>query len=147
MCPSYRVTKEEEHSTRGRARLLYEMLMGDVVDGWRDKNVKNALDLCLSCKGCKGDCPVNVDMATYKSEFLSHHYKGRLRPRTAYAFGMIYWWSRLAALAPRLANFFTQTPGLSRLSKWIAGVAPQRTIPAFTASTGSLSGNTRFVCP
>jgi FAD/FMN-containing dehydrogenase/Fe-S oxidoreductase len=135
MCPSYRVTKEEEHSTRGRARLLYEMLMGDVVDGWRDKHVKNALDLCLSCKGCKGDCPVNVDMATYKSEFLSHHYKGRLRPRTAYAFGMIYWWSRLAAAAPRLANFFTQTPGLSRFSKWIAGIAPQRTIPAFASQT------------
>jgi len=135
MCPSYRVTKEEEHSTRGRARLLYEMLMGDVVDGWRDKHVKNALDLCLSCKGCKGDCPVNVDMATYKSEFLSHHYKGRLRPRTAYAFGMIYWWARLASIAPGVANFFTQTPGLSRISKWIAGVAPARKIPVFASQT------------
>lgn len=135
MCPSYRVTKEEEHSTRGRARLLYEMLMGDVVDGWKDKRVKNALDLCLSCKGCKGDCPVNVDMATYKSEFLSHHYKGKLRPRSAYAFGMIYRWARLAALAPRVANFFTQTPGFARFSKWLTGADPRRKIPAFAKQT------------
>jgi Fe-S oxidoreductase len=135
MCPSYRVTHEEEHSTRGRARLLFEMLMGNVVDGWRDKHVKKALDLCLSCKGCKGDCPVNVDMATYKSEFLSHHYKGRLRPRTAYAFGLIFRWARLASIAPRVANFFTQTPGLARIAKWIAGIAPQRKIPAFATQT------------
>jgi FAD/FMN-containing dehydrogenase/Fe-S oxidoreductase len=135
MCPSYRVTKEEEHSTRGRARLLYEMLMGDVVDGWRDKHVKNALDLCLSCKGCKGDCPVNVDMATYKAEFLSHYYKGRIRHRSAYAFGLIYWWARLASAAPRLANFFTQTKGLSRISKWITGADPKRQIPMFALQT------------
>ncbi|HEV9035859.1 MAG TPA: FAD-binding and (Fe-S)-binding domain-containing protein [Puia sp.] len=135
MCPSYRVTKEEEHSTRGRARLLYEMLMGDVVDGWKDKNVKNALDLCLSCKGCKGDCPVNVDMATYKAEFLSHYYKGKVRPRSAYAMGFIYWWARLASVTPRVANFFTQTPGLRSISKWIMGVAPQRQIPAFATQT------------
>ncbi|HWB90293.1 MAG TPA: FAD-binding and (Fe-S)-binding domain-containing protein [Puia sp.] len=135
MCPSYRVTHEEEHSTRGRARLLYEMLMGDVVRGWKDKHVKNALDLCLSCKGCKGDCPVNVDMATYKSEFLSHYYQGRLRPRTAYAMGLIYWWAKLASIAPRVANFFTQTPGLDRLSRWIAGVDPKRKIPAFAHQT------------
>jgi len=135
MCPSYRVTQEEEHSTRGRARLLFEMLQGDVVSGWKDKNVKNALDLCLSCKGCKGDCPVNVDMATYKAEFLSHYYKGRLRPRTAYAMGLIYWWGRIASVAPRVANFFTQTRGLSRIGKWIMGVAPQRKIPAFATQT------------
>ncbi|HVS96781.1 MAG TPA: FAD-binding and (Fe-S)-binding domain-containing protein, partial [Puia sp.] len=135
MCPSYRVTKEEEHSTRGRARLLFEMLEGDVVRGWKDPNVKNALDLCLSCKGCKGDCPVNVDMATYKAEFLSHYYKGRLRPRSAYAMGLIYWWARIASAAPRIANFFTQTPGLSRIGKWIMGVAPQRQMPAFATQT------------
>lgn len=135
MCPSYRVTREEEHSTRGRARLLYEMLMGNVVKGWKDKHVKNALDLCLSCKGCKGDCPVNVDMATYKSEFLSHYYKGRLRPRSAYAMGLIYWWARLASLAPRIANFFTQTPGLARIGKWLMGIAPQRKMPPFATQT------------
>ena len=113
MCPSYMATREEKHSTRGRARLLFEMLEGDPLkDGWRDDNVKEALDLCLSCKGCRGECPVNVDMATYKAEFLSHYYKGRRRPVAAYAFGLMYWWARIAAHVPRTANFFTQTPGL-----------------------------------
>ncbi|MGZ6124482.1 MAG: FAD-binding and (Fe-S)-binding domain-containing protein, partial [Myxococcales bacterium] len=98
MCPSYMVTMEEMHSTRGRAHLLFEMLQGNPLrGGWRDAHVKEALDLCLACKGCKGECPVNVDMATYKAEFLSHHYQGRLRPRTAYAMGLIHWWSRIAS--------------------------------------------------
>src|SRR5216683_1204715 len=89
MCPSYMVTHEEEHSTRGRAHLLFEMLQGQVItDGWRNEHVKEALDLCLACKGCKGDCPVNVDMATYKAEFLSHYYKGKLRPMSAYTMGL-----------------------------------------------------------
>src|ERR1043165_436044 len=90
MCPSYRVTREEAHSTRGRARLLFEMLQREVLaDGWRDDHVKEALDLCLACKGCKSECPINVDMATYKAEFLSHYYAGKVRPRHAYAFGLI----------------------------------------------------------
>ena len=81
MCPSYMATREEEDSTRGRSRLLFEMLRGDVIsEGWRDDHIKDALELCLACKGCKHECPVNVDMATYKAEFLSHYYKGRLRP-------------------------------------------------------------------
>ncbi|HEX3934876.1 MAG TPA: FAD-linked oxidase C-terminal domain-containing protein, partial [Puia sp.] len=109
MCPSYMVTREEEHSTRGRTRLLFEMLQGEEIkDGWKSDEVKDALDLCLACKGCKGDCPVNVDMATYKSEFLSHYYEGRLRPRSAYAFGLIYWWARLASKMPGLVNLLTQ---------------------------------------
>ncbi len=132
MCPSYMVTREEMHSTRGRARLLWEMLQGDPVqDGWRDEHIKEALDLCLACKGCKGDCPVNVDLATYKSEFLSHYWEGRLRPRTAFAFGFIDQWARLASVWPGAVNLFTQTPGLSSLSKLIAGVAKQRKIPEF----------------
>ena len=95
MCPSYMVTREEKHSTRGRARLLNEMIRGEVIkDGWRSEEVREALDLCLACKGCKHDCPVQVDMATYKSEFLSHYYAGRIRPRYAYTSGLIYWWSR-----------------------------------------------------
>jgi FAD/FMN-containing dehydrogenase len=90
MCPSFRVTREEEHSTRGRAHLLWEMTKGDIIkDGWRDQHVKDSLDLCLACKGCKSDCPVGVDVATYKAEFLSHFYQGRMRPRGAYAFGNI----------------------------------------------------------
>jgi Fe-S oxidoreductase len=134
MCPSYMATREERHSTRGRARMLFEMLEGNPVAGlWRDEHVKESLDLCLSCKGCKGECPMQVDMATYKAEFLSHYYAGRLRPRSAYAFGLIYWWARLASHAPRLANLATQTPGLAGLAKAIAGMAPERRVPAFAA--------------
>ncbi len=114
MCPSYMVTREEKDATRGRAHLLFEMLRGEIIgkNGWRDEAVKDALDLCLACKGCKGDCPVNVDMATYKAEFLAHYYQGRLRPIHAYAFGWIHVGARLASGLPRVANFFTQTPGL-----------------------------------
>ncbi|MFO7653679.1 MAG: FAD-linked oxidase C-terminal domain-containing protein [Candidatus Krumholzibacteriia bacterium] len=136
MCPSYRVTRDEKHTTRGRAHLLFEMMRGDAVrGGWRDEEVKDSLHLCLSCKGCKDDCPVNVDLATYKAEFLSHYYHRRLRPRHAYAFGWIYWWARLASKAPALANFFTQTPGLRAAARLAAGVAPQRQIPRFAGST------------
>ncbi|HEU5327512.1 MAG TPA: FAD-linked oxidase C-terminal domain-containing protein, partial [Thermomicrobiales bacterium] len=134
MCPSYMVTHEEEHSTRGRARLLFEMLEGDPLDeGWRSEAVREALDLCLACKGCKGDCPVNVDMATYKSEFLAHYYAGRRRPIAAYTMGLINYWAQLASRAPGLANAVTQTPLLRTLVKAVGGIAPARTIPAFAA--------------
>ncbi|WP_447987481.1 FAD-binding and (Fe-S)-binding domain-containing protein [Nitrospira sp. Nam74] len=136
MCPSYRVTREEMHSTRGRARLLFEMLEGDPLkDGWRDEYVNEALDLCLACKGCKGDCPVGVDMATYKAEFLSHHYAGRLRPVAAYSMGLIHLWARVASLAPHMANFLTQTPGIRALVKALGGISPHRQMPAFAAQT------------
>ncbi len=134
MCPSYQVTLEEKHSTRGRARLLFEMMRTDsLADGWRNEEVKEALDLCLACKGCKHECPVRVDMATYKAEFLSHYWKRRLRPRQAYALGLIYWEARLASHAPRLANLLTQRGPLAALGKRIAGVAPERTPPAFAS--------------
>lgn len=130
MCPSYQVTLEEKHSTRGRARLLWEMLNGGLIkNGWKSDEVKEALDLCLSCKGCKHDCPVNVDIATYKAEFLSHYYKHRLRPRHAYAFGFIHVWTRLGNILPGLANFVTHAPILSKLAKWMAGMQQTRTIP------------------
>ena len=136
MCPSYMVTKEEMHTTRGRANLLFEMLQGEAItDGWRDEHVKESLDLCLACKGCKGECPVQTDIATYKAEFLSHYYEGRLRPVNAYAMGLIHWWSRLASRAPGLANFFTQTPLLSDAAKAAATVAPERSIPAYAPKT------------
>jgi Fe-S oxidoreductase len=136
MCPSYMVTHEEKHSTRGRARMLFEMMNGEVItDGWRSEEVKDALDLCLSCKGCKHDCPVNVDMATYKAEFLSHYYAGRVRPRHAYAMGLIDVWARLASAAPGVANFFSQTPVLREAAKWLGGLAPQRSMPPFAAET------------
>lgn len=136
MCPSFMVTREERNSTRGRARALWEMLNGNTIqNGWRDDGVKEALDLCLSCKGCKGDCPVNVDMATYKAEFLSHYWEGRVRPRAAYAFGWIDKWAELASFAPGFVNLFTQLPGLSGIAKEVAGVGGQRSIPAFAAET------------
>jgi FAD/FMN-containing dehydrogenase/Fe-S oxidoreductase len=136
MCPSFMVTREEKHTTRGRAHLLFEMLQRGPIDkGWRDENVKEALDLCLACKGCKGDCPVNVDIATYKAEFLSHYYEGRIRPRSAYAFGLIDQWSRLASIAPGVVNLVTQTPGLSAIAKWAAGMPQERKIPAFAPRT------------
>jgi FAD/FMN-containing dehydrogenase/Fe-S oxidoreductase len=132
MCPSYMALREEKHATRGRAHMLFEMLRGEAVrEGWKSEAVKESLDLCLACKGCKHDCPVNVDMATYKAEFLSHYYEGRIRPRHAYAFGLIDRWSRLAMLAPELVNFVTQTPGLSAAAKWAAGMAQERKIPRF----------------
>jgi FAD/FMN-containing dehydrogenase/Fe-S oxidoreductase len=119
MCPSYRVTREEQHSTRGRARLLFEMLNGSVVrDGWRSTEVRDALDLCLSCKGCKRDCPVDVDMATYKAEFLHHHYKRRLRPAAHYSMGWLPLWLRLG-LVNRLTAHFGR----------FGGLAPERRIP------------------
>jgi FAD/FMN-containing dehydrogenase/Fe-S oxidoreductase len=136
MCPSYIVTQEEMHSTRGRARLLFEMLQGEVVeDGWRSDEVLEALDLCLSCKGCTNDCPVDVDMPTYKAEFLHHHYRGRLRPRHAYAFGLIDRAARIASLAPELVNLVTGVAPLSTLAKRAAGVAPEREIPRFAPTT------------
>jgi FAD/FMN-containing dehydrogenase/Fe-S oxidoreductase len=141
MCPSYRATREEEHSTRGRAHLLWEMTQGQgredgiIRDGWRSEEVKQSLDLCLACKGCKTECPVGVDLATYKAEFLSHYYEGRARPRSAYAFGNIDLWARLASNAPGLANLTTQLPFLRDLSKLVAGIPKERAIPAFAPET------------
>jgi Fe-S oxidoreductase len=132
MCPSYRVTHEEMHSTRGRARLLFEMLEGDPLrEGWQSEAVREALDLCLACKGCKGDCPVNVDMATYKAEFLSHYYERKRRPIHAYAFGLMPWAAHLASKMPRLVNALAQAPLLGDLAKAIVTMAPQRRIPVF----------------
>jgi FAD/FMN-containing dehydrogenase/Fe-S oxidoreductase len=136
MCPSFRATREEEHSTRGRAHLLWEMTQGEVIrDGWHSEEVKHSLDLCLACKGCKTDCPVAVDLATYKAEFLSHYYEGKPRPLNHYAFGNIDFWARLASAAPGLANITTQLPFLRDLAKLVAGVPQQRTIPPFAPQT------------
>jgi Fe-S oxidoreductase len=136
MCPSFRATREEEHSTRGRAHLLWEMTKGEVIkDGWQSEEVKESLDLCLACKGCKSDCPVGVDVATYKAEFLSHYYEGKTRPLNHYAFGNIDFWARLASAAPGLVNITTQLPLISDIAKLIAGIPQQRSIPAFAPQT------------
>ena len=145
MCPSYMATREERHSTRGRSRLLFEMLEGNPLrQGWRDPAVKEALDLCLACKGCKSECPVNVDMATYKAEFLSHYFADRVRPISAYAFGFMYRWARAAAYMPRLANLVTQTPGIRSLAKATLNIAPERRIPPFATETFTAWFTDRF---
>jgi FAD/FMN-containing dehydrogenase/Fe-S oxidoreductase len=136
MCPSYQVTLEEAYSTRGRARMLFEMMRGDALEGgWRNEAVKESLDLCLACKGCKHECPVRVDMATYKAEFRSHYWRRRLRPRHAYALGLIYWEARLAARAPGLANLLTQREPLAGWGRRAAGIAADRKPPPFAPRT------------
>jgi FAD/FMN-containing dehydrogenase/Fe-S oxidoreductase len=136
MCPSYMATLEEEHSTRGRARLLWEMLQGEIVqDGWKSEQVKQAMDLCLSCKACKSECPTNVDIATYRSEFLSHYYQTHSRPLQAYAFGMIDRWARLASVAPRTANFVNNVPVVRQILGSALHLAPERQIPRFAPHT------------
>ena len=136
MCPSYRATGEERYSTRGRARLLQEMLRGEVItEQWQSDAVREALDLCFACKGCKSDCPTHTDVASYKAEFLSHYYEQHARPRQAYSMGLIQRWARLAEPMPRLVNFFTQTPLLRDLAKLFGGIAPQRSIPPFATRT------------
>ncbi|MCX4907432.1 FAD-binding and (Fe-S)-binding domain-containing protein [Streptomyces sp. NBC_00878] len=130
MCPSYRATGDEQHSTRGRARTLQEMLRGALPGGWRSRETREALDLCLSCKACSSDCPVGVDVATYKSEFLHHHYKWRPRPLSHYSLGWLPLWTALAGRMPKLVNAVMG----SRLGPWIArlgGVTPKRSLPAF----------------
>ncbi|UNO40393.1 FAD-binding and (Fe-S)-binding domain-containing protein [Streptomyces sp. MST-110588] len=135
MCPSFRATGEERHSTRGRARLLHEMLAGEVITGgWRSTEVRDALDLCLSCKGCRSDCPVGVDMATYKAEFLHHHYRGRLRPAAHYSMGRLPRWLRAAAPAAPLLNALARTP-LAGVGKRLAGIAPERALPPLAGET------------
>ncbi len=133
MCPSYRATGEEEHSTRGRSRLLFEMMNGAAKDGpiagWRSTEVRDALDLCLSCKGCKTDCPVDVDMATYKAEFLHHHYKHRLRPAGHYSMGWLPFWARLGHPFVRLVNALAHVPALARIGSRLGGLEPDRPIP------------------
>jgi Fe-S oxidoreductase len=120
------VTLEEEHSTRGRAHMLFELLQGEVVDGgWNNEQVKRTLDLCLSCKACKSECPANVDLATYKAEFLSHYYEEKRRPLHAYAFGMIDKWAALGSSLPNVANFLSR----AGLVKDVLGLAPQRQMP------------------
>jgi FAD/FMN-containing dehydrogenase/Fe-S oxidoreductase len=136
MCPSFRVTREEEHSTRGRAHLLWEMTQGEVIkDRWQNEAVKDSLDLCLACKGCKSDCPTGVDVATYKAEFLSHYYETNRRPLNALAFGNIDLWARAASHVPGLMNLTTQLPFLRDLAKLAAGIPAQRRIPAFAPQT------------
>jgi FAD/FMN-containing dehydrogenase/Fe-S oxidoreductase len=136
MCPSYMATMEEEHSTRGRAHMLFEMLQGEIVrDRWKDEHVKRSLDLCLSCKACKAECPANVDVATYKAEFLAHYHEHKRRPLRAYGFGLIDRWARLASFAPTLANFAATAPFVNHVVRRVLEIAPERQLPRFAAET------------
>src|SRR6185312_15482546 len=136
MCPSYMATLEEEHSTRGRAHMLFEMLQGEIIDqGWQNEEVKKSLDLCLACKACKSECPANVDLASYKAEFLSHYYEKKRRPLRAHAFGKIDRWARLASLAPGIANFLSNAPGCNQILRKALDLAPERQMPRFASSS------------
>ncbi len=132
MCPSYLATGEEKHSTRGRAHLLHEMTRGEVIsEGWNSEAVEDALSLCLSCKGCKSDCPVGVDVATWKAEFRSHHYARKRRPRSAYSMGHIDRWAKLGSCAPALTNAVARTWP----AKWAAGIHRRARLPRFASGT------------
>ncbi|WP_437018577.1 FAD-binding and (Fe-S)-binding domain-containing protein [Streptomyces sp. enrichment culture] len=140
MCPSFRVTGEEAHSTRGRARLLHEMLAGELVtDGWRSTRVRDALDLCLACKGCRSDCPAGVDMATYKAEFLHHHYAGRRRPAAHYALGGLPVWLRWAdrTRTAAVVNALARVRPLAAAAKRLGGLAAEREVPRLAGETFS----------
>lgn len=157
MCPSYIATLEEKDSTRGRARALQEMINGSVTGGaaahrngkpnWRAPEVHDALDLCLSCKGCASDCPTGIDMATYKSEVLHQSYKGRLRPASHYSLGWLPKWASLASVAPRVVNALMGLPGLGRLGLRLAGVDSRRKIPVFAPRTFHKWFNARPAVP
>ncbi len=129
MCPSYLATREEKDSTRGRARVLQEVVRGELP--WSHPSVHDAMDLCLSCKGCASDCPTGIDMATYKSEVLHQTYRGKLRPRSHYTLGKLPLWARLAGWTPRLANAAVRLPVLGPFLLWLAGVDKRRSVPAF----------------
>jgi Fe-S oxidoreductase len=135
MCPSYMATREEEHSTRGRSRLLFEMLEGHtdspVTAGWRSTEVRDALDLCPACKGCKRDCPAGVDMATMQTEFLAHHCQGRLRPPAPYSMGWLPAVAQLGSRAPGLVNAVTQAPALHAALTAAGGIDRRRRVPLF----------------
>ncbi|MCW2801377.1 MAG: FAD-binding oxidoreductase [Aeromicrobium sp.] len=148
MCPSFQATREEKDSTRGRARVLQEMIDGRLVkDGWRSPEVHEALDLCLSCKGCLNDCPTGIDMATYKSEVLHQSYKGRVRPRSHYILGRLPFWARLSSPIAWLANLGLRTPGVRSLARWVAGVDQRRSLPIFARTKLSRWARRREALP
>lgn len=134
MCPSYVATREEKDSTRGRARILQEMTRAATPD-WRAPEVHDALDLCLSCKGCASDCPTGVDMASWKSEVLHQTYRGRRRPLSHYTLGRLPHWADLAARAPRLINRLLGSDWTARIAKRLAGVDSRRGLPRFAEET------------
>ncbi|WP_227589912.1 FAD-binding and (Fe-S)-binding domain-containing protein [Demequina pelophila] len=129
MCPSYQATGDEKDVTRGRARVLQEALRHQ--RGLTSPEVRESLDLCLSCKACSADCPSGVDMAAYKSEVLHQTYKGRLRPMTHYSIGWLPRWLKVIGLAPRLVTAVMTPDWVQRLIVPLAGMDKRRRLPAF----------------
>src|SRR4029450_13543634 len=135
MCPSWLATRDEKDTTRGRSRVLQEGVNGSLVQGLAAPEVREALDLCLACKGCASDCPTGVDMATYKAEVLHQTYRGRLRPVSHYSLGWLPRWVPLGARAPGLANRLLTSPVLAAVGKRVAGIDPRRPLPLLAPST------------
>jgi FAD/FMN-containing dehydrogenase/Fe-S oxidoreductase len=136
MCPSYMATREEIHSTRGRARILFEALTTDLIPaGFADDSVRDALDLCLSCKGCKSECPSSVDMAAYRAEFFSNYYWTHRRPWSSAFFGRLNEVARLASYAPSLANVLSHAPLVAGLARQALAIHPSRELPRFARRT------------
>lgn len=135
MCPSYRATKDEKDSTRGRSRVLQDMVRGarTVEEGWKSEEVREALDLCLSCKACSSDCPTGVDMATYKSEFFSHYYEGKLRPMSHFSLGWLPRWLKITGRIAPLVNAVMSTP-LAKAASALGGLTTQRALPRFAGA-------------
>ena len=136
MCPSYQATRDERHSTRGRARVLQEMVSGDLLEPrWDSPEVHEALDLCLSCKACGTECPTGTDMSTYKAEVLHQTYKGKLRPMKHYSLGFLPQLARLVTPVAPVLNKVSGLPGLTTLAKKMAGIDGRRSIPQFASTT------------
>lgn len=136
MCPSFLATADEQHTTRGRAHLLFEMLRGDFIrDGWQSEEVMATLELCLGCKGCKKECPVSVDLATYKAEFFAHYFKDKPRPFHHLLFSRIDRLGELGSMLPQVSNFVATAPLLDSVAKEVAGIHPDRPLPKFAAET------------
>ncbi|MGP9616712.1 FAD-binding and (Fe-S)-binding domain-containing protein [Arthrobacter sp. AOP36-A1-22] len=134
MCPSYRATGDEKDSTRGRSRVLQDMVRGakTVEEGWKSKEVREVLDLCLSCKACSTDCPTGVDMATYKSEFFSHYYAGRMRPLSHFSLGWLPRWLKITGRVAPLVNAVMGSP-LGKLVSAAGGLTTKRALPRFAS--------------
>lgn len=136
MCPSYMATREEKYSTRGRARILFDALTTDLLpEGLTDPALKDALDLCLSCKACKAECPSSVDMAAYRAEFFSHYYGEHRRPLASAFFGRLHELARVAMLAPSLANAFSHVALSRSITKRVLRIHPERDLPRFATQS------------
>jgi FAD/FMN-containing dehydrogenase/Fe-S oxidoreductase len=134
MCPSYRATGDEKDSTRGRSRVLQDMVRGarSIDEGWKSEDVREALDLCLACKACSNDCPAGVDMATYKSEFFSHYYEGKFRPMSHFSLGWLPRWLKLTTLISPLVNLVLASP-LGKVVAAAGGLTTHRKMPKFAS--------------